>query len=269
MKVYPKHPNVLSEGSLKGDKLINPDGEDLGKIEDFIVDTRTGQVIYAILSFGGILGIGNKLFAVPWNAMDLNTDKHAFVLNVDKDKLKNAPGFEKESWPDMTRRDWGESVHKFYGQQPYWAKEGAVIEQPGETRRQPEAASKVRPITSTSAVENQGLIKASALKGEKVRNRAGEDLGKIEEIMIALDTGKIGYMVLSFGGALGIGNKLFAVPWDAMTLDLDKREYILDIPKEKLKQAPGFDKDNWPDMVNPKWDEEIRGFYGVTSHSQI
>lgn len=108
------------------------------------------------------------------------------------------------------------------------------------------------------------MTRASALKGEKVRNRAGEDLGKIEELMIKLDNGSIGYTVLSFGGLLGMGNKLFAVPWHVMDFDSSRREYILDLPKNELKKAPGFDKNNWPDTENPDWDKDVQGFYGKT-----
>jgi hypothetical protein len=120
MKVYPKHPNLLSEGTLRDNKVVNPQGEDLGKIEEFLIDQQAGRVAYAILSFGGVMGIKDKLFTVPWNAMDLNTDRHAFVLNVDNGRLKDAPGFDKNNWPDVTAPDWGERVHAFYNQQPYW-----------------------------------------------------------------------------------------------------------------------------------------------------
>jgi sporulation protein YlmC with PRC-barrel domain len=121
MKVYPKHPNLMSEGTLRDDKVINSRGEDLGKIEDFMIDPRAGRVAYAILSFGGFMGLGNKLFAVPWNAMDLDTDRHAFVLDIDKDRLRDAPGFDKNNWPDLMTADWRDRVHTFYNQTPYWS----------------------------------------------------------------------------------------------------------------------------------------------------
>ena len=108
------------------------------------------------------------------------------------------------------------------------------------------------------------LVKASDFKDAKVKNRANEDLGKIDDFMIHLDSGKIAYAVLSFGGVLGIGNKLFAVPWSALSLDGYRRDLILDVDKERLKNAPGFDKDSWPDMADTKWGENIHKFYGQT-----
>jgi len=75
--------------------------------------------------------------------------------------------------------------------------------------------------------------------------------------MIDIPAGKVAYAVLSFGGFLGMGNKLFAVPWSALKLDEDKKHFILDVDKKKLENAPGFDKDNWPDMADTSWGTRI------------
>jgi len=120
MKSVVDRPRVLSAGTLKGDPVRNSAGEDLGKIEEFMIDLETGRVAYAVLSFGGFLGMGDKLFAVPWSALTLNTEEHEFLLNVDKEVLKKAPGFDKDNWPDMADRAWGAGVFKYYGQRPYW-----------------------------------------------------------------------------------------------------------------------------------------------------
>jgi sporulation protein YlmC with PRC-barrel domain len=89
---------------------INSAGEDLGKIEEIMIDVPTGRVAYAVLSFGGFLGMGDKLFALPWDALKLNEDEHEFILNVDKATLENAPGFDQDDWPDMADPNW---AHKF------------------------------------------------------------------------------------------------------------------------------------------------------------
>jgi sporulation protein YlmC with PRC-barrel domain len=107
------------------------------------------------------------------------------------------------------------------------------------------------------------VMSASSLAGDRVKNKAGEDLGKVTEIMLDVPTGRVAYGVLSFGGALGMGNKLFAVPWSALTLDEDNKEFILDVNKSTLENAPGFDKDNWPDMADPSWSRQIHDYYGV------
>jgi sporulation protein YlmC with PRC-barrel domain len=120
MKTVLNRPRVLSASTLSGDPVRNAAGEDLGKIEEFMIDLETGRVAYAVLSFGGFLGVGDKLFAIPWEVLQLDTDMHEFVLNVDKEVLKNAPGFDKSNWPDMTDRAWGAGIFRYYGRRPYW-----------------------------------------------------------------------------------------------------------------------------------------------------
>lgn len=107
------------------------------------------------------------------------------------------------------------------------------------------------------------VMSSNSLTGDSVRNPADEDLGKVKELMIDVPSGRVAYAVLSFGGFLGAGDKLFAIPWDALTLDEDEKQFILDIDKETLKNAPGFDKDNWPDMADPSWGNQIYSYYGV------
>src|SRR5579872_5459713 len=101
------------------------------------------------------------------------------------------------------------------------------------------------------------VLSASTLAGDKVRNSQGEDLGNVDEIMIDIPSGRVAYAVLSFGGVLGMGDKLFAVPWNALTVDEDEKCFILDVDKRTLESAPGFDKDNWPDMADTTWGSRI------------
>ncbi len=105
------------------------------------------------------------------------------------------------------------------------------------------------------------VLAASTLAGDAVKNLVGEDLGEVDEIMIDIPTGKVAYAVLSFGGFLGMGNKLFAVPWSALKVDEDHKHFILDVDKGKLENAPGFDQDSWPDMADPAWGDKIAEYY--------
>ena len=113
-------PSVLGASTLKGNVVKNLAGEKLGTIEEFMIDLETGRIGYCVLSFGGVLGIGDKLFAIPYKAMTLDTRDHTFTLDVAKGRLEGAPGFDKNAWPDMTDRAWGERVYGFYDIRPYW-----------------------------------------------------------------------------------------------------------------------------------------------------
>jgi sporulation protein YlmC with PRC-barrel domain len=106
------------------------------------------------------------------------------------------------------------------------------------------------------------LIAAGTVAGNHVRNLAGEELGRIEDLMIDLNTGRIIYAVLSFGGFLGIGDRRYPVPWSALRIHAERNELILDLSRSDLEKAPAFEKDSWPDMASPSFDEEIRAHYG-------
>ena len=111
----------MSASTLTGDRVRNQAGEDLGRVDDIMIDLPTGRVAYAVLSFGGFLGMGDKLFAIPWSSFTVDEDEKCFVLNVDKATLENAPGFDKDNWPDMAEPGWRSRVYDYYGAKPYWS----------------------------------------------------------------------------------------------------------------------------------------------------
>ncbi len=111
-------PALMGADTLIGNDVVNDSDDDLGDIKEIMLDMRSGRVAYAVLSFGGFLGIGEKLFAVPWPALHLDTVNKRFVLHVSKERLKTAPGFDPDHWPDMTDTDWINEVHAFYGVEP-------------------------------------------------------------------------------------------------------------------------------------------------------
>jgi sporulation protein YlmC with PRC-barrel domain len=113
------------------------------------------------------------------------------------------------------------------------------------------------------------LMGADTLIGDDVYNTADESLGSIKELMIDMTSGKISYAVLSYGGFLGMGDRLFAVPWQALKLDTNKKRFTLNVSKDQLKDAPGFDKDHWPSMVDSTWASGIHTFYGVKTTGRI
>jgi sporulation protein YlmC with PRC-barrel domain len=108
-------PALMGANTLLGNDVYNKDDEDLGDIKEFMIDMASGKVAYAVLSFGGLMGMGNKLFAVPWQALALDKEKKRFTLDVPKSALKDAPGFDKGHWPSMADETWAVGVHKFYG----------------------------------------------------------------------------------------------------------------------------------------------------------
>ncbi|KAI3600926.1 antigen (plasmid) [Cupriavidus necator H850] len=113
-------PVIMAADTLDGNLVLGPGGDKLGKINHIMLDVPRGQIAYAVLSFGGFLGVGTKLFAVPWSALTLDTVRKSFVLGIDKERLEAAPGFDQNHWPSMADPQWATSIHEYYGAPPYW-----------------------------------------------------------------------------------------------------------------------------------------------------
>lgn len=105
---------LLSASTITGDEVCNMQDEKLGKIQDLMLDMTEGKIRYAVLASGGFLGMGDRLFAVPWKALKLDKENHRFMLDVDVERLKNAPGFDKDQWPNMADANWNSIVESFY-----------------------------------------------------------------------------------------------------------------------------------------------------------
>ncbi|MFH2063638.1 MAG: PRC-barrel domain-containing protein [Pseudomonadota bacterium] len=112
---------VVPASKIIGETVVNRQSENVGKIHELVIDAGKNRVVYAVLSFGGFMGMGDKLFAMPWEAFEFSATDKKLILNVDKDKLKAAPGFEKdEKWPNFSDILWGESIYNYYDYAPPW-----------------------------------------------------------------------------------------------------------------------------------------------------
>ncbi len=107
------------------------------------------------------------------------------------------------------------------------------------------------------------LLTANTLTGNRVVNHADETLGHIEEIMLDTELGLIAYAVMASGGFLGLSERLFAIPWSAMTLDPVRGCFVMNASKDYFDHAPGFDKDHWPSMADTEWHEDVHQYYGI------
>lgn len=113
-------PEVMDADTLIGNDVINLQDDKLGTIEAIMLDVPHGRIAYAVLGFGGFLGIGEKRFAVPWRALVLDANRQCFILDVPKERLEGAPGFDKDHWPAMADERWATEIHDYYGTPVYW-----------------------------------------------------------------------------------------------------------------------------------------------------
>jgi sporulation protein YlmC with PRC-barrel domain len=118
LQVFSNSP--VKASSIIGTNVVNPKRESLGDIKEMVIDPRTGKVAYAVVSFGGFLSMGEKLFAIPFSAFSYNVTENEYVLDVSKERLKVAPGFNADHWPSMSDEKWNRDLSSYYDRAPYW-----------------------------------------------------------------------------------------------------------------------------------------------------
>lgn len=110
----------VKASSIIGTNVVDLTEASLGEIKEVVIDPHSGRVAYAVVAFGGFLGMGEKLFAIPFRAFKYDENENQYVLDVPKDRLKAAPGFNPDQWPVMADEQWNRTVHKYYESKPYW-----------------------------------------------------------------------------------------------------------------------------------------------------
>jgi sporulation protein YlmC with PRC-barrel domain len=231
----------------------NKKHEDLGKIDDLVIDMKTGEVRYAAIAYGGVAGIGSKLFAVPWQKMTFmfgepnKANSRHFMLDANKEQFENSQGFDSSHWPNVADPEWGASVDKHYN-----------FERTSTTAANTDKQQRVAYET---------VFRASKIKGMEVRNDKNEHLGSIDELVIEVGKGQVKYLALSYGSWFTGDNKLFAVPLSSFTLthDNNKTFFTVHVSQDSLKNAPGFEKNNWPTTADPNWAKGIDSYYERTA----
>ena len=212
----------MRASKLIGKELENAQGENVGEIQDLIVDVNGGRAHYAIVSFGGLMGVGDKLFAYPVSQIKpARADRDKLTLNVDKARLKDAPGFDKDQWPDWNLTETRTQWDKFHG---------------------PGASSTSMPGPNARMVRMSKLLDADlkAAQGDK-------DIGDVEDVVVNLQTGQVRYAVVEFERGFLKGDKLVALPMQAFSAARDDDDLVVKVDREKLANAPAFERNQWPD----------------------
>lgn len=230
--------SVFRLDTITGMSVHSPRGEELGGIEDLVFDLKTGKIRYAALSFGGFASLGDKLFAIPWKELTFKfgEEDSYFVIDATEDELSKAPGFDQDKWPDTADPNWSKTIDAYYAQRKTNGDDG---------RENPKRA---KDAVKPGKLTFDPVYRGANLTGMEVRNKAGEDLGTIHEVVVDVKEGTIRYAALSFGGTLGLGDKLFAIPWKKLTFmhEASDKHFVLNVSKEQLERAKGFDQDHWP-----------------------
>lgn len=112
--------DLIASDRVEGTQVRRSDGDKVGTIERLMIDKRSGRVVYAVMSFGGFMGLGESFYTLPWSVLSYNVDLDAYEVNLTPDQLRGAPARNEEGGDPALDRDWEEQVHRYYNAVPYW-----------------------------------------------------------------------------------------------------------------------------------------------------
>ncbi len=225
-------PQAMRASKIIGATVENANGDNIGEIKDMMVDTRNERVRYVVLSHGGVLGIGDKLFAYPMSMVETsgrNSDK--LVMNVNKEQLDKAPGFDKNKWPDFASNGkYSSEVDKYYG---------------AGSRHDGEQAGP--------------LVRASDLIGKNFDDAKGKDAGEIEDLIVDSNSGNVEYAIVDFDDswAKQTDGKLVAIPLSSITVGGEKHDkLVIQTSPDRIDMSHAFASNHWPDFSDPAWAQQ-------------
>lgn len=214
-------------GKILGMDIRNAKNESLGHVQDCVINMKDGKIVYVAMARGQVLGFGGSLFAIAPDALSPAANNEYLMLNATEQDFENAKGFDQNSWPMQPDRRWGKPTSTVRTEDP--------------------------PVGSIK--NNENLARITAITGLNVYGRDENNkeavIGRIYDLALDCNTHRIAYVAVHHGGTLGVGGKLIAVPWQAVTLrapalDPQRRAFYINATAQDFDRATGFTTDNWP-----------------------
>jgi sporulation protein YlmC with PRC-barrel domain len=235
---------------LIGCQITNSKNESLGEIQDIVLDGGNRKIAYAVVAFGGFLGMGEKYFAMPWRLIEVGQrgtdDKPRATLGLDQETLKKAPGFDKSKWPDMANATWAAQVDEYYRARGETARPDGATEPKGSGT---DGASGVDRAPASKPFAHRRL---SNLIGMDVVDLGHKEIAEVEDFVVDTKFATIDGALLSFGGTLGMGEKLVLVASEALTLDHAKNVFVFPCTSAMLATM-ALPDNKCPPLNNEAW----------------
>ena len=221
-----------------GVDVVGADGEDLGRVEDIVLDRDESRIAYVIVSYGGVLGFWDKHFAVPWQAFGQNADRK-LLLGINPEQLKSAPGFDKDTLPNTADPLFHEGVHSFYDTKPYSLEEQKEAHAEAHATQQEQADERAFDWGSWVNRKNDTTWarRLGELIGKNIENAQNQIIAKLDDVIVDSREARIVYAVVSYGGTLGFAADTAIIPWNALRLNLERETYVTGATLDQLDQA--------------------------------
>jgi hyperosmotically inducible protein len=239
-----------------GTSIKDDQNQTIGKVDNLALDIENGQVVAAIVSLGGTMGVGATLHAIPPTILSVDHADKIVRLNISQDKLNAAPVFASTSWDAEWPSNQVAEIYAYFGQpvsgnrRAHWT----------TTQDRGENASDKLPKYGHQPVYIQ---RASKVMGMDVKNLQNQKLGDVKNLIVDLSSGRITSVIVASGGFLDMGEKLSAVPPLALRLDSSRKIFLLDASKEALANSPHFKSNQWPDFNEPGYVNSMQCSYQV------
>lgn len=241
--------------SLARTPVMDARHQEIGMVDDVVVDLRSGKVRYIAVEYPTLRG-RDKLFAVPWNRFQLARQKkggYYLVVDIEDELFKRAPGFARSKWPNFADRRWAESIDVYYG----------VTIKPGDVKTgfgtDPDPVRHVEHLERLSRINGFPIIDKGVDKGSDKR------IGEVTDVIVDFATGHVRYAVLYFPGSIGNEDRRFAVPMQRLSYMSENGEsrLLLEVDRRTLGRAPGFDQQHWPSLRDPEFSDRVDEFYDI------
>jgi sporulation protein YlmC with PRC-barrel domain len=234
------NPNSLGQvakaNDVYGNEVISSDNQKVGKLNNLVVDLESGRILYGVVNASkGRVGVAPEIFT----STPTGNDKQLHA-NVDKAKIDGAPQFSSNDKPGETgQASFIAQVYQYFGQSPWW--QGATPANEGSFHN---------------------VHKASEVIGTKVEDTSNQTIGKINNLMLDLPAGRVAFVIFSPDSSLNLGDNLYALPPQAVTLSANGKNLVTGLDRSKLASAPHFASNSWPNLSDPTFAGQVYQYYG-------
>lgn len=239
----------VRSGTALGSKVIGSNGEAIGDINDLLISRRSGRIAFALVGSGGLLGIGERVVAVPFGAFTWRATEQTFGLPTTKEQLSAAPALERSEWKTLAESPRAEVSYRYFN-----------ITENSKTEEW-----RLRSGPSQLAVSEWPLVRATDIDGQRLVSNKGMDLGKIDELILDANSGRVGFVVVSFGGTLGFGAEHVPVPWPYFDVNSEGKLFGVDLEPESIRAAPRLASPEGPELRDPQFGTRVYSHYGLNA----
>lgn len=251
---------LVRTNQVIGKDVKDAQGEKLGVIHDIVLTPDYQKASYAALSYGGVFGIGSKLYAIPWQALHVGP-KGEITMSATKAQFQEATSFSSDNWPSRGDSRWLSTSAGTAGSAATSSTtRGRTATGESETTR-PSAAATGGMATSNQEIQ---MRRVTHLTGMEVENSQNEDLGDIDEFAINTPSGRVEYDIIAFGGTAGMGEKYAAVPANAVRLEPQTHVALLNTTRQTLESV-AFSHSEFPNLSSPEYMQRLSKLFPATT----